>query len=315
LTPCIRDLIPLDIDVSPFDNSNTKKEGVSRSYKGCDGYAPIFSYLGQEGYCINTQLREGKTHCQKGTAEYIDKTIRYAKGITDSSLLLRLDSGNDSADNIKICVSPETKADFIIKRNLRKESLSMWLSVAREKEICCQEREGKKVYMGEIFSTIKKVGQRIRMIFHVIERTITADGQILIEPDIKVDTYWTSLPDPAYKIIELYHSHGTSEQFHSELKTDLDLERLPSGKFASNSLILHLGIMAYNILRLIGQESIKKTDTPIKNNVTCRRIKTVIQNFITIASKLANHARKLWLKFGRHSPWFAAFNRIYEVFA
>ncbi|MCR6098053.1 hypothetical protein HXA31_18440 [Salipaludibacillus agaradhaerens] len=37
--------VPLDIDVSPFDNSNTKKEGVSRKYKGCDGYAPNFSYL------------------------------------------------------------------------------------------------------------------------------------------------------------------------------------------------------------------------------------------------------------------------------
>ncbi|MEW6622144.1 MAG: hypothetical protein AB1420_03265 [Bacillota bacterium] len=33
VTPCLRDLAPLDIDVAPFDNSGTKKEGVSRSYK------------------------------------------------------------------------------------------------------------------------------------------------------------------------------------------------------------------------------------------------------------------------------------------
>lgn len=33
-----------------FDNSGTKKEGVSRTYKGTDGYAPIFAYMGQEGY-------------------------------------------------------------------------------------------------------------------------------------------------------------------------------------------------------------------------------------------------------------------------
>ena len=31
--------VPLDIDVTPFDNSKTKKEGVSRTYKGYDGYA------------------------------------------------------------------------------------------------------------------------------------------------------------------------------------------------------------------------------------------------------------------------------------
>jgi len=35
--------LPLDIDVSPFDNSGTKKEGVSYTYKGFDGYSPIFA--------------------------------------------------------------------------------------------------------------------------------------------------------------------------------------------------------------------------------------------------------------------------------
>lgn len=60
--------IPLDIDISPFDNSGTKKEDVSRTYKGVDGYAPIFSYLGQEGDAVNTELREGSTHSQNGAA-------------------------------------------------------------------------------------------------------------------------------------------------------------------------------------------------------------------------------------------------------
>lgn len=34
--------VPVDMDVSPFDNSQTRKEGVSRTYQGwdCDGYAP-----------------------------------------------------------------------------------------------------------------------------------------------------------------------------------------------------------------------------------------------------------------------------------
>jgi len=33
--------VPLDADVTPFDDSQTKKEGVSRTYKGYDGYAPM----------------------------------------------------------------------------------------------------------------------------------------------------------------------------------------------------------------------------------------------------------------------------------
>ncbi len=68
LTPCYKKWIPLDVDVSPFDNSGTKKEGVSFTYKKVDGYAPIFAYLGVEGYWIHSELREGKQLCQKGPA-------------------------------------------------------------------------------------------------------------------------------------------------------------------------------------------------------------------------------------------------------
>ena len=41
--PC--GFVPVDIDVTPCDNSKTSKEGVSRTYKGFDGYAPIMAYI------------------------------------------------------------------------------------------------------------------------------------------------------------------------------------------------------------------------------------------------------------------------------
>ena len=43
----------------------------------------------------------------------------------------------------------------------------------------------------------------------------------------------------------------------SQIKTDMDVERLPSGKFDTNELVLELTIIAYNILRLIGRQSLK----------------------------------------------------------
>ncbi len=48
------------------------------------------------------------------------------------------------------------------------------------------------------------------------------------------------------EVIGLYHAHGECEQFHSEIKTDMDVERLPSGKFETNELVLELTILAYN---------------------------------------------------------------------
>ena len=49
-------LVPIDIDVTTLDNRKTKKEGVSRTYKGFDGFAPMIAYMGTEGYVIGNEL-------------------------------------------------------------------------------------------------------------------------------------------------------------------------------------------------------------------------------------------------------------------
>jgi hypothetical protein len=41
--------LPVDIDTTAMDNSKTKKEGVSRTYRGFDGYHPILAYVGKVG--------------------------------------------------------------------------------------------------------------------------------------------------------------------------------------------------------------------------------------------------------------------------
>ena len=100
-------------------------------------------------------------------------------------------------------------------------------------------------------------------------------------------------------IIDLYHTHGKNEQYHSEIKTDMDVERLPSGKCSSNRLVLELTIIAYNILRIIDQESLKKRDNPERKKVRRRRIRTVINNLMRFASHLTEHAGYLVLSIGR----------------
>ncbi len=316
LTPCADNYIPLDIDVSPFDNSGTKKEGVSYTYKKFDGYAPIFAYLGVEGYCVNVELRQGSQHCQKDTPEFLRKSIKYSKAITSNPLLLRADSGNDATDNIAVC--KEEDVDFIIKRNLRKESKELWLKIAQEKGEKTQLREGKILYLGKqkvnlklkVKDQTKEIG--VFQVFEVTKTTIADDGQYMLVPEIEVNCYWTSLYYDADKIVELYHKHGTSEQFHSEIKSDLDLERLPSGKFKTNDLILHLGVFAYNILRLIGQSSLKDRNAPIQKKVRRRRLKSVIRDMILMAAKLVKHAGSYFVKFGKRCKWFPVIRNVYD---
>lgn len=313
--------VPVDIDVTPFDNSKTRKQGVSRTYKGFDGYAPIMAYIGTEGYLINCELREGKQHCQKHTPEFLRETIRLCREITNEPLLVRLDSGNDAAENIGILI--EAGCYFIIKRNLRKESKEEWLSMA---ESCCQDvttpRDGKTVYIGSDWKSVSyKTGAgegksiTVRTGYEIINRTIDKKGQFLFPNDIEVNTWWTNLGMADREIISLYHAHGECEQFHSEIKTDMDLERLPSGKFETNELVLELAVLAYNILRMIGQESIGRKGTATKHKVRRRRLRTVIGNMIMMASHVTEHARQLFIGLGRSNTWRYAFREVYTAFA
>ena len=129
------------------------------------------------------------------------------------------------------------------------------------------------------------------------------NGQFLLVPDIEVETWWTNLGDPDRDIIDLYHAHGECEQYHSEIKTDMDLERLPSGKFATNALVLELGLIAYNILRMIGQGTIGGRAPRQKRNIRRRRLRTVIGNLIMMAGHITTHARQLIIGLGKSNVW------------
>lgn len=185
-------LVPVDIDVTPMDNSKSKKEGVSRTYKGFYVYAPMMAYIGTEGYAINFELREGKQHCQKGTVEFLQETIKLCHKLTDKPLLIRLDSGNDSIDNVAVLM--DTGCFFIIKRNLRRESTDDWFEMAKQYfQNVNSPRDGKTVYIGSDWKTVtsKQFNKEftLRTGYEITERTIDKYGQFNLVPDVEVETW------------------------------------------------------------------------------------------------------------------------------
>lgn len=157
----------------------------------------------------------------------------------------------------------------------------------------------------------------MRRILRLTERTSLANGQQLLMPEYTLEGWDTTLPecfDPQ-TILALYADHATHEQFHAEIKTDLDLERLPSGKFATNDLLLTLGALAYNILRMIGQETLLGPGAPPRHPAKRRRVKTVIQEIITLAARIKRHARQWILAFPADTVAFAAFTRLHTAWS
>lgn len=315
VSPLSMGYVALDIDVFPMDNSGTRKEGVSRTYKGMDGYAPIAAYLGEEGWCLACELREGQQHCQKEFLCTLERVLPNARKLTSKPLLVRLDSGHDAWETREALT--RQAADFILKWNPRRQDPLAWLAQAEALGHWETPREGKRVatFSVEEAKTVDGQTFRFRRVMRVVERTIDKHGQTLLIPDIEIEGWWTTLDSAAHDdetIMALYRDHGTSEQFHSEFKTDLDIERLPSGKFATNDLIMTLAALSYNILRWIGLISLTGDISPVRHRAKRRRLKTVIQELMYLAARLIDSGRRLRLRFSRHCPGFGAFQLAYN---
>jgi hypothetical protein len=301
--------VPLDMDVFPMDNSNTKKEGVAYTYKGHDGYAPIASYLGTEGWCLGCELRPGNQHANNEFIHTLDRVLPRVRSLTDAPILARLDSAHDALDNRQYFRAHG--ADYLIKWNPRRQDGLARVDKANAAgAIWCLPRPGKM----ETLVTEPLDDTNDRLIVKITVRQSDARGQMFLEPQISLEGWTTSLK-PAMAdnaaVIALYRDHATSEQFHSEFKTDLDLERLPSGKFDTNDLVLAFAVLGYNILRWMGQRALLGPDAPVRHKAKRRRLKTVMQELMYMACRLVSSGRQLTLRFGQHCPGFKAFCTVY----
>ena len=313
----------LDFDTFVMDNSGTKKECIGRTYQGVDGYTPIAAYLGNEGWCLGLELRPGVQHSALETHYFLERVLPRVRElvVVTQPVLSRSDSGFDAArllfqqdDERRAWVAEGRTFEYLVKWNPRKQDLPAWVVRAEAGDAFQETRPGKRVALLDL--SVERVWQKarrhFRLIVRVTERTIDRHGQHLLVPEVSLEGWWTSLSEAPVQVIGRYQGHGTHEQFHSEIKTDLDLERLPSGKFDCNDLILHLGMLAYNCLRLIGQLGLTGELAPVRHPAKRRRIKTVLQELMYRAAQFIRKARQRILDFGRSCPVVAVFRAVQE---
>ena len=149
---------------------------------------------------------------------------------------------------------------------------------------------------------------RIDLVSHSIDK----HGQALLIHEIEVESYWTNLGVPPEDVIALYHDHGTSEQFQRKIRSDLNIERLPSNSYEVNKLFFALGVIAYNLLRAVdnrlAQHKDKWPSHLKKKRVKQKRCRagSILKDIICIAGKLISHSGIKQMKIAKGWPWSVA---------
>ena len=316
----------VDWDTFVMNNAGTQKEAVGRTYQGVDGYTPSATYLGSLGYCLELALRPGVQHSALETELNLERVLPMATQLTPLPLLFRADSGLCS---LKIMQEVSAQAAalsreiaFIIKWNPRRAPVE---AIATERvldanTVWCHLREGKRMCLWTQALKLEGVGtdaKPARRVLRLVERTIDKHGNPLLLPAYELEGWTTTLPAQftMQEVIDLYKDHATHEQFHSEFKSDMDLERLPSGKFDTNFLVCSLAAVAMNILRLIGQNALIGKDAPLRHAAKRRRMKTVMQELMFKAGRMIKHAGRWVLGLGANDSAHSVFERLYRQLA
>jgi hypothetical protein len=305
--------IRVDTDSSIFDNSQSKKEGVAIGYTGVAGYAPLCSFL-EGGIVVGAQLCRGNQHpLHEGYEKYFSQVRqRVNKLAPNKSILWVEDAAFDSGELMAERHDEEkkTREFFIIRHNLRGESPDILINLAKEKGEAYSPRDGKIVYTG---STERQHGKmtKARLVYEVTERTIK-NGQMLLVPEYTVFSVWTNLKEVSCAdVLRLYRDRGTCEQYFAEIKSELDLERLPSGKFCVNELFFQLGMFVNNMLRVMGQSLLGPDITKMKE-ATRRRLRTVMQTLMHMCGRVVHHARQVILRVKGIKGSSGAMCRLYQ---
>jgi len=319
--------LPLDIDTFVMDQSDTAKEGVSYTYAGVDGYCPIALYLGTRGYCLELDLRAGSQHSACESEYNIERALGTACAVSAAPLLLRADSGFCSqhliTQTLEQAARLDRPVDLLIKWNPRSAPVEAIAAqrCADTATVWTPLREGKRECLWqEALSAIEVANKQgamahrtLRRVYRLTERIIDRRGNALLLPEYVLEG-WTTTLGPQVgneEVIALYRGHATHEQFHAEFKSDMDLNRLPSGKFATNHLVCALAAVAMNLLRIVGQHTLHESDSPNRKAALRRRIKTVMQEMMFKAARIISHARGWVLGISGSDSGFAVFERAF----
>lgn len=277
-------LVPVDIDASVFVQHGTQKEGATYAYNGEFGYQPLFAFIGRQGYGMDVTLRPGHHNGIDGAAVDLEQAYnRLPESVARQSLLFRLDAG--FYDRTLIETVQALEKHFLIKARVTARLQRAIDEVPAEAWSTDITATNPTVFAELHY---QPTGWKRPERFIIRRETLHADG---LFPETRDIVYVTNLSHTPADIDACYRRRGQAENFIKELQYDLDLECLPSGRLATNQAFLHLGVLAYNLLVLLGE---LRHDASLKKNKIGRQsLGTIRRQFITIAGYLRQHARRV----------------------
>jgi len=243
-----------------FDGSvlSTKKHaegtavGFNKQKKGARSYYPLYCTIAQTGQVFDVLARSGNVHDSRGARAFVRQCVeRVRQALPGVILEIRMDSAFFSDEMVSTLEALEVEFTisvpfdrFVQLKRLVQERKVWWPATVDGKL-----RFFQKEWKPQCWS------RKFRFIFIRRESPGQQKGPIqldLFEPQeagYEFKVVVTNKTGIAIKIVRFHEGRGQQENIFSELKDQVNMDYLPSRRWAGNKIYLLCAILAHNLGR------------------------------------------------------------------
>jgi hypothetical protein len=286
----------LDVDATIIEAD--KGDGHT-AYDGTVGYHPMLGFLsdGREKPCCSfAKFRPGNASAQVGIEEAIRHTLGLVEEKGRSLDYFRSDSAGYQSDVINLL--GEKNVGYTITADLDEAVQKLIQGIPEKSWQPHEDRDGFKTgrEISETVHTMERSDHAFRLVlWREPAREPAREPSLFAETDEDFYQYGgviTNISNAEMSAEEVLHHHngrGNAERFIGEAKSGVGLRHLPCEKEEANRIWFGVGMLTYNLLKLMQQEVLS---TDWKG----RTIQTLRQKALRLVGKVTKSARQLTLQ-------------------
>ncbi|HEY8620161.1 MAG TPA: IS1380 family transposase [Dermatophilaceae bacterium] len=292
--------LTIDLDSTICETYGVKKQGARQlNYAKVRGYQPFLAVAAESGEVLHCRLRSGNASPHRGAAHFLDQTLgRVRRSGAQGEIVVRADSGFYIEKLIHAC--QRHNARFSVTARLY-GNLAKLIHELPESAWTPIPWIGGRAAVAETsylaFANSHRPGRHRAVSTRLIVRRIESfSGDQLQLPGLgyRYHAFITDRDGDALELESEHRQHAVIENTIRQLKYDLGLNHLPSGRFAANAVWLHLNVLAHNLSRWLAQAGL---------GGLALTVKTLRRRFFSVPGRVVRSGRQVWLRLPRHWPW------------
>lgn len=324
----------IDVDGTIAGTQGECKQGMSMSYKGIWGYAPLITSLANTKEVLYLVNRPGNAPSHEGAAEWIDRSIELVKphagrvflrGDTDFALTKHFDRWTQAG--VKFLFGIDAHPVLVA----RSEALprAHWRGLARvEREIKTEPRERPENVKEQIVREKGYLNKRLqgeqvaefeyrpgacqqscRVV--VLRKNISVErGEDVLFDQIKYFFYITNRKDLAIaEVVNQANERCDQENVIAQLKSGVNAMRMPVDNLLSNWAYMVMAALAWNLKAWFG---LLMPDAERGQQIVRMEFRSFLASIIEIPAQIVRTARRIIYRVMGYNGWLKDFFATWE---